>query len=73
MTATNEKSEILIKIENLDQGHSTAAEVTNTILLIQLIDIKAYRLTAIGNTSSTTGFVPSRTLQVDSGIEPTIT
>ena len=32
LTATHEKSEILLKIENLDQGHSTAAELTNTIL-----------------------------------------
>ena len=32
LTATHEKSEILLKIENLDQGHSTAAELTNIIL-----------------------------------------
>ena len=32
LTATHEKSEILLKIKNLDQGHSTAAELTNIIL-----------------------------------------
>ena len=32
LTATHEKSEILLKIENLDQGHGTAAELTNIIL-----------------------------------------
>ena len=32
LTATHEKSEILLKIENSDQGHSTAAELTNIIL-----------------------------------------
>ena len=32
LTATHEKSEILLKIENLHQGHSTAAELTNIIL-----------------------------------------
>ena len=32
LTATHEKSEILLKIENLDQGHSTAAELTTIIL-----------------------------------------
>ena len=31
-TATHAKSEILLKIKNLDQGHSTAAELTNIIL-----------------------------------------
>ena len=32
LTATHEKSEILLKIENLDQEHSIAAELTNIIL-----------------------------------------
>ena len=32
LTATHKKSEILLKIENLDQGHSTAAELINIIL-----------------------------------------
>ena len=32
LTSTHEKSEILLKIEILDQGHSTAAELTNIIL-----------------------------------------
>ena len=32
LTATHKKSEILLKIENLDQGHSKAAELTNRIL-----------------------------------------
>ena len=32
LTATHEKSEILLKFENLDQGHSTAAELPNIIL-----------------------------------------
>ena len=31
LTATHEKSKILLKIENLDQGHNTAAELTNII------------------------------------------
>ena len=32
LIATQEKSEILLKIENLYQGHSTASELTNIIL-----------------------------------------
>ena len=32
LTATHEKSGILLKIENLDQRHSTAAELINIIL-----------------------------------------
>ena len=32
LTTTHGKSEISLKIENLDQGHSTATELTNTIL-----------------------------------------
>ena len=32
LIATHEKNEILLKIENLDQGHSTAAELTNILL-----------------------------------------
>ena len=32
LPASPGKSEILLKIENLDEGHSTAAELTNIVL-----------------------------------------